>query len=105
MPLVHNRNAFAEPISLFHIVRGQHDGDAPFLEVMNALPEEEARLRIQVVGGLVEKQHFWLVHQGTRQHNPLLQPPESQPSFSFLRSYRPSSSSKLSACAVRSARG
>ena len=41
---------------------------------MNALPEEEARLRVQVVGWLVEEQHLRLVHQRTRQHYPLLQP-------------------------------
>ena len=59
MALVHNRNSLAEPVGFLHIVRGQHNGDAPFLEGLNALPEEEARLRVQVVGWLVKEQHLW----------------------------------------------
>src|SRR5258708_33374536 len=73
MPLVHNGDALTELIGLLHIVCCQPNGDAALAECANALPEEEARLRVQVVGWLVEEKYLRLVHQRTRQHHTLLQ--------------------------------
>ena len=54
---VHDGDAAAELVGLVHIVRGEQDGEALRVERANAVPEKQARLRVQVVGRLIEEKH------------------------------------------------
>ena len=71
-PVIHDGDAVAESVRLIHIVRRQHDGHALVVERADTLPEEEARLWVQIVGRLIEEQRVGIVHQRPRQQHTLL---------------------------------
>src|ERR1035441_7739072 len=67
--VIDDRQAIAQSVGLVHIMRGNHDGLAEAVVVANDLPQQQARLRIEPGAGLVQKQHFGIVHHsaGDRQ--------------------------------------
>jgi len=69
--MIHDGYALAKLVGLFHVMRGQEGGHALLVERANAIPQKQARLRIEAVGRLVEEKHVGRVHQGARQHQAL----------------------------------
>ena len=55
LAVIDDGDTLAQLVRLFHVVRGQHDGLAEAVVVANDLPQQEARLRIEARGGLVEE--------------------------------------------------
>src|SRR6266852_6240505 len=71
MPMIHNGDALTELLSFVHIVRGKQDSHALLVERSNAVPDEKPGLRIKAIGGFVEKQHIWCVHERAGEHKSL----------------------------------
>ena len=69
--VVDDGHAVAQPLGLFHVVRGQHDRAARASKAQHQLPQLAARLRIQPGGRLVEEQDVGLAHQRARDRQPL----------------------------------
>ena len=61
LPAVHDHEAVAQLLGLFHVVRREHGGDALPLQLVEALPQQVPRLRVEAGGGLVEQQQLGLV--------------------------------------------
>ncbi len=55
-------------------MRGQDDGQPALLQAAQRVPQRAAGLRIEARGGLVQQQDARVVHEGARDHGPLLQP-------------------------------
>ena len=68
---VHNGDAAAEKIGLGHIVGGEQDGEALGVEGADAVPEEQAGLGVEIVGGFIEEEHVGGVHEGAGDHEAL----------------------------------
>ena len=64
--LVHDDEPVAELLGLVHVVRGEDQRDALFLEPEQAVPEDVPRLRVKAGGGLVKQQDAGLVDERTR---------------------------------------
>ena len=62
--MIDDCQAIAERVGLIHIVSGQYDGFAELVVAAHDLPQHQARLRIEPRAGLVEKEHFGIVHHG-----------------------------------------
>ena len=62
--VVHNRDAIAEPLGFFHVVRRVNQRATVGLQLFDALEDVVARLRIHAHGRLVEKDYLWIMHQG-----------------------------------------
>jgi hypothetical protein len=60
--MVHDRDAVAEALRLFHIVSGEQNGPAVRLEALDQLPELAAGLRVEPGGGLVEEEQGRVAH-------------------------------------------
>ena len=69
--MVDDGQAVAERVGFIHVMGGEHDGFAGAVVVADDLPEQQARLRIEAGGGLVEEQHFGIVHHGAGDGEPL----------------------------------
>ena len=54
----------AQGVGLVHVVGGEDDGFAEAVVIADDLPQQQARLRIEAGAGLVEEQHFGIVHHG-----------------------------------------
>ncbi len=55
---------FAQRVGLVHVVGGEDDGLALAVVIADDVPEQQAGLRIEAGGRLVEEQHFGIVHHG-----------------------------------------
>src|SRR5437868_6068549 len=72
LAMVHNGYAVAEPFGLVHIMRGQQDGTARSLKLLNEVPQLTASLRIKTCRRFIEKQQIRVADQRARQSQPLL---------------------------------
>src|SRR5438105_1670036 len=61
-PVVHDGDALAELVCLFHIMCGEQNGHTLLIERADAIPEEEPRLRIKAIGWLIQKDNVWGMH-------------------------------------------
>jgi hypothetical protein len=52
-------------------VGGEHDRDAALAQRPDAVPQEQARLRVEVVRGLIKEQDIGVVHQGAGEQHAL----------------------------------
>ncbi len=64
LAVVDDGDAVAEFVGLFHVVRGEDDGDALLPEGADGLPHGDAALRIETGGGLVEEEDLGAVSDG-----------------------------------------
>src|ERR1700730_15500066 len=71
MPHIHNGDALAELIGLFHVMCSEQNGCTLFFEPTNAIPQEESRLRIKAIGWFVQEEYAWRMHKGTGEHQAL----------------------------------
>src|SRR5262249_31050066 len=69
---VHDRESRAQALRLLHEVRGEHDGLALREELLEPLPDEVARLRIESRGGLVHEDQVGIVDQRARERESAL---------------------------------
>lgn len=60
-----------EPVRLFHVVRGQHNGLSLGTNALNQVPEIAPRLRIQPGGRFIKKQDLGIIDHGYREQQPL----------------------------------
>ena len=72
LAVVHDGDAIAEALGLVHVVRGENDGAAAPLEVVDQVPQMAARLGIEAGGGLVEKEQLGIADQGAGHGQALL---------------------------------
>src|ERR1035438_9995982 len=72
--MIHNGDAIAEPLCLFHVMRSQNDGASDQLELIHQVPQMAASLRIEPSSRLIQKQQLGVAHQSTRHRQPLLLP-------------------------------
>src|SRR5687767_11551753 len=70
--VIHDRHPVAEPLGLFHVMSGDHDGAPGPLDLFDRLPELPAGLGIETGGRLIEKEQLRIGHQGAGQGEPLL---------------------------------
>ena len=70
-PLVHDGDLVAKRISLFHVMRGQHDGLVARLDQLDQIPEIAPGLRIQPCRGLIQKDQLRIVDQGQSEQQTL----------------------------------
>ena len=61
--MIHNRHAIAQPLRLFHVVRGQDDGATRLLQALHQIPHMTPRLRIEPRRRLIEKQQLRIADQ------------------------------------------
>ena len=69
--VIHDGDTLAEAVGFVHVVGGEQDGESLLVQGADALPQEEARLRIQVVGGFVEEQDVGRMHERAGDHEAL----------------------------------
>jgi hypothetical protein len=69
--VVDDRDVVAEPVGLDHVVGRQQDRRARLAHLLDAIPEEEPRLRVQAGGGLVEEEDLRAVHERAGDEQPL----------------------------------
>ena len=62
--VVDDGEAVAEFVGLFHVVRGEDDGDAFGAEAADGFPHGDAALRVEAGAGLVEEEDFGTVGDG-----------------------------------------
>ena len=74
LAVVHHDEPVAELLGLVHEVRGEHQRGAAFLELVELVPQQVARLRIETGGRLVEQQQVGLVDQRAGDAHPPLLP-------------------------------
>ncbi len=72
--MVHDGHPLAEPVRLFHVVRGQHDRLAVAVQFAEQVPQGEPALRVEPRGRLVEEQHRRAVEDRPGDHQPLRHP-------------------------------
>ena len=70
---VQDRDAVAEPLSLFEAVRGEEDRDATLAEVVDQVVDVAGGDRVQAGGRLVQEQHLRVAEQRPGQGDPLAQ--------------------------------
>src|ERR1035437_7700736 len=63
----------AERVCLFHVVRGQQDGNAFLVQLLHGRPHGHAALRVEAGGGLVEEEDGGVVGDGAGNLHPLRQ--------------------------------
>ena len=63
LALIHHDEPVAELLGLVHVVRGEHERDAPLLEPVQAVPQHMAGLRVEPGRRLVEQQQLGFVDQ------------------------------------------
>src|SRR5579885_1348864 len=61
LTLVHDCDALAKLLRLFHKVGGEKDGHSLFVQIAQMSPDELTRVRIEALSWLVEEEHFRLV--------------------------------------------
>ncbi len=66
LPGVDDRDAIAEPLGFFHVVRRVDDGAAVAVQRLDVLEDLVARLRIDADRRLVEQQQLGIVHDAPR---------------------------------------
>jgi hypothetical protein len=66
-PVVHDGEAVAEALGLVHEMRREQHRLALLQQLLQALPDQVARLRVEAGGRLVEEQQVGVVHQRARQ--------------------------------------
>ncbi len=71
-PVIHDRDAVAEPLCFIHVMRRQDDGAPRLLELVHQVPQVAARLRIEPRRRLVEKQQLGIADQRAGHGKPLL---------------------------------
>ena len=71
-PAVHDHEAVAQLLGLVHVVRREHEGHALALQLVEALPQEVARLRVEAGRRLVEQQQLGLVDERAGDREPAL---------------------------------
>ena len=72
--VIHDGDAVAQALGLIHVVRGENDGAARLLELVDQVPQMAARLGIEAGGRLVEKQQLRIADQRAGHGQPLLLP-------------------------------
>ena len=72
LALVHDDQPVAELLGLVHVVRGQHERDAPLLEPEQPLPHQVPGLRIEAGRRFVEQHELGLVDQRPGDREPPL---------------------------------
>ena len=70
--MVHDGDAVAEALGFVHVMRGEQDGAAGRLELLDQFPELAAGLRIEAGGGLIEKQKIGIADEGAGESESLL---------------------------------
>jgi hypothetical protein len=70
--VVHDREAVAQALGLFHEVRGEHERLAFLRQAAQPLPDQVARLRVEAGGRLVHENELRVVHQRARQRQAAL---------------------------------
>src|ERR1700734_3239012 len=61
--VIHDSDAIAKALGLFHVMRGKDDGAAGALELVDEIPEMAAGLRIEAGGGLIEKEQLGIADE------------------------------------------
>ena len=69
--VIHDGHTLAELLRFVHVVRGQDDGAAVFLELRDEVPQLAARLRVEAGGRFVEKQQVGVADQRAGQREAL----------------------------------
>ena len=69
--MVDDRDAVAQALRFFHVVRRQEHRDAPRVHAFDRLPQREAALRVEARGRLVEEEHRRVVRDRARNLNAL----------------------------------
>ena len=72
LSVVHDGHAVGQPLGLVHVMRGEDDGAAGGLELLDELPHLAAGLRIEAGGGLVEEQQVGVADQRAGHREALL---------------------------------
>ena len=75
--MVHDGQAVAERLGLFHVVRREDHGAPLALHPADHLPEGAPGLRVEARRGLVEEDELGIVHERQRHGQALLLTPES----------------------------
>jgi hypothetical protein len=70
--IVHDGDAFAEPLGFVHVVRGEKDGTAGGFELLDQIPKLAAGLRVEAGGGFIEKQKIGIANKRASQSEALL---------------------------------
>ena len=65
--VIHDRKPVAQPLGLFHEMRGEQQRFATQRQLPQTFPDHMPCLRIEAGGGFVEKQHVGIVDQRARQ--------------------------------------
>jgi hypothetical protein len=61
--VVHDSDALAEALGFVHVMRGEKDGPAGELELLDQIPKLAAGLRVQAGGGLIEKKKIGIADE------------------------------------------
>jgi hypothetical protein len=64
LAVVDDGEAIAELVGLFHVMRGEDDGDALAAKALDGFPHGDAALGIEASGGLVEEEDLGMVGDG-----------------------------------------
>ncbi len=62
--MVDDGEAVAECVGLFHVVRGEDDGDAFFAQGLDGVPHGDAALGVEAGAGLVEEEDLGMMGDG-----------------------------------------
>ena len=65
--MVDHDDLVAQPLRLVHVVGGEQQGLAVALEIEQALPDHDARLRVEPGGRLVQDHQLRIADQGARE--------------------------------------
>ena len=72
--VVDDGDAVAQPVGLFHVVRGVEDGHALLAEPLDAAEDRVPALRVEAGGRLIEEEQPWAVDEREREVEPPLHP-------------------------------
>ena len=64
--VVDDGETVAERVGLFHVVRGEDDGDAFFAQSLDGVPHGDAALGVEAGAGLVEEEDLGMMGDGAR---------------------------------------
>ena len=69
---IQDRHAVAQPVGLFHVVRGQEDGRPGPSQLRNAVAKVTRHAGVEPAGGFIEEEHARPVEQGSGDQQALL---------------------------------
>ncbi len=70
--MVDDGQPIAQPLGLLHEMGGEQDGLAPAQQLLEAVPDQMSRLRIEPGGGFIQEQQLRVIDQRAGQRKPTL---------------------------------